>query len=445
MRAACLRGRRPARRALLAAEWREKEGRSAVLTPGALSAKVGLHATKFPSHALLFIVARETRTLALTQVEHTPGRDRPFWIATVKIVIVINVLSRGGAERVVCRLTKEWAKRHDVRIAVFSNAHPAFEFGGRIEDLRVPASTLVGKVFRLVVGSIRLAKLFREVDPDRIISFMEGANFPAIFGAVMSGDLKRLWVSVRNNPIRINLPYLVFMPLLYRLASRIVAPSEGVRDGLARLGLPRAKLFAIRNPVVVQRSGTVPSRSPLPYPFILGAGKLHRQKGFDRLLRSFRAVNSQDLRLVLLGDGAERGRLTSMANRLGIGSRVHFPGASTEVERWFHHALCFVLSSRYEGSPNILIEAMAHGCPVVSFDCRYGPSEIFEDGISGLLVAQNDVTGLSGAITRILTDADLRRRLAYAGSARGRAFSIDRIAPLWLADERAPSSYSATP
>ena len=352
----------------------------------------------------------------------------------MKIVIVINVLSRGGAERVVCRLTEAWARDHDVRIAVFDNTVPAFDYGGTIVDLGAAASTLIGKASRLFVGSRRLARLFRDYQPDRVISFMESANFPAILGAAMSGYLSRLWVSVRLNPARIPLPYLVFIPLLYRLARRIIAPSQGVRHSLIRLGLPRARVSVIRNPVVVHRSHTA-LQPPFPFPFVLGAGRLHRQKGFDQLLKSFHRVDSA-VHLVILGDGPERDRLTGIAGRLGIASRVHFPGASSDVERWFHHALCFVLSSRYEGWPNVLMEAMAYGCPVVSFDCRYGPSEILEDGVSGLLVTQGHIDGLRSAITRVLTDGDFRDRLARAGKVRGRLFSIDRIAPLWLTDDR---------
>ena len=351
----------------------------------------------------------------------------------MKIVIVINVLSRGGAERVVCRLTKAWAKHHDVRIAVFDNTKPAFDYGGRIVDLGVPAPTLPSKAYRLVVGAFRLASLFRTHQPDRIISFMESSNFPSIIGAAMCGYLRRLWVSVRLNPARIPLPYLICIPLLYRLANRVVAPSEGIRNRLIRIGLPAAKVSVIRNPIVVHRSHRTLQR-PVPFPFVLGAGRLHRQKGFDRLLRSFQRIDAA-VHLVILGDGPERERLIGIARSLGIVSRVHFPGASSDVERWFHHALCFVLSSRYEGWPNVLMEAMAYGCPVVSFDCRYGPSEILEDGVSGLLVAANDIEGLQSAIARVLTDVDFRYRIAHGGSTRGKLFSTDRIAPLWLTDE----------
>ena len=352
----------------------------------------------------------------------------------MKIIVVINVLSRGGAERVVCRLTKEWAKRHDVHIAVFDATQPVYEFGGRITDLGVPAPTLLRKISRLFHGSFRLASIFRQYRPDRIVSFMESASIPAIFGAAMSGFLNVLWVSVRLNPACIPIPYLVLIPVLYRLADRVVAPSEGVRDSLAKMGLPRAKLSVIRNPVVFPSLRTR-SPSPFPFPYILGAGRLHRQKGFDRLLKSFRSIGSPDVHLVILGDGPERDRLIGMTNRLGIGSRVHFPGASSDIERWFDHARCFVLSSRYEGWPNVLMEAMAYGCPVVSFDCRYGPSEIVENGISGILIAQRDVAGLRDAISRILNDVEHRHRLTEAGRARGKLYSIDRIAPLWLTDD----------
>lgn len=352
----------------------------------------------------------------------------------MKVIIVINVLSRGGAERVVCRLTEEWEKRHDVRIAVFDSTKPVFNYGGHLVDLRVPARTLLGKVYRLVVGAFRLAAVFRTHRPDRIISFMEGANFPSILGAVMSGYLNRLWVSVRINPARITIPYLVLMPLLYRLAQRIVAPSEGVRDSLVRIGLPSSKVLVIRNPVVV-REAYRESQPPVPFPFILGAGRLYRQKGFDQLLKAFHRIDTA-IHLVILGEGPERDRLIGVARDLGIVTRVHFPGASSDIERWFHYALCFVLSSRYEGWPNVLMEAMAHGCPVVSFDCRYGPSEIIEDGVSGLLVAQNDVDGLRSAIMRVLTDVELRHQLGRDGRTRGKLFSIDGIASLWLTEER---------
>ena len=99
-----------------------------------------------------------------------------------------------------------------------------------------------------------------------------------------------------------------------------------------------------------------------------------------------------------MGEGPERARLIGMALELGIEEYVHLPGFVTDVDTWYRHAECFVLSSRHEGWPMVLMEAMANGCPVVSFDCDYGPSEILEDGANGLLVPEGDVEGLAAAM-----------------------------------------------
>ena len=353
----------------------------------------------------------------------------------MKILMVINVLRRGGAERVVCHLSNEWTKQHDVKIALFDASPPAYEFGGRLIDLKLPAPTLLHKAYRLVVGSLRLACLFRRERPDRIVTFMESANFPATIGAAIAGLLNKLTVSVHTNPSIIPGPYRILLPFLYPLAHRVVVPSEGVRQGLQNLGLPTSKLLVINNPVS-PRPFDANSERPFPSPFVLGAGRLTKNKGFDRLLIAFSTVNLPDPHLVILGEGPEHRRLVAIANSLGIGRRVHFLGSVSDIETWYHHAECFVLSSHNEGWANVVMEAMANGCPVVSFDCQYGPSEIVENGVSGLLVPQDDIDGLRAAILRLVSDAELRKRIARAGKSRGRVFAVERIARLWLADAK---------
>ena len=355
-------------------------------------------------------------------------------VKPLKVAVVINVLRRAGAERVVCRLTQEWAKHHDVRIALFNVSTPAYAYGGQLVDLGVRPISILPKAHRLVVGASRLARFFRDYRPDRIISFMESANFPSIIAATLTGSLSRLSVSVRVDPSAIPHAYRLFARAAYPYANKIIAPSQGVLDGLINLGLPRSKLSVIRNPVVPVRRdrSSVP---PIRMPYIMGAGRLHPQKGFDRLVRAFHLAHLPDHHLVVLGDGPERERLVAMAERLEITSRVHFPGTSLKIERWYHHAACFVLSSRYEGSPNVLKEAMVNGCPVVSFDCPSGPSEIVEHGVSGMLVPHDDIEALAAAISCVVNDNRLRYQLASGGQARGRMFQVDRVAPLWLTEQ----------
>lgn len=355
----------------------------------------------------------------------------------MKIIVVISALSHGGAERVVSTLTREWSRRHHVIIALFDARRAAYDWGGRVIDLRLPGQrSPLKKVHRVVDRSIRLALLFRREQPDRIVSFMESANFPALAAAAMTGFLGRLRVSVHTNPSMISTPWRILIPLFYRVPERVIAPSEGVKQGLEEMGLPSAQVLVITNPL---SPGTVVlPGSPRPFPerYILGVGRLHRHKGFDRLLKAFSEIDRADLQLVVLGEGNERKALMSLADNLGIKSRVHFPGAVAEIGTWYQHALCFVLTSHHEGWGNVLMEAMANTCPAVSFDCRYGPAEIFEHGKSGLLVRQGDIEALTEAISRVISDASLRSRLSAEGRKRVNAFTVEKIAPRWLADAR---------
>jgi glycosyltransferase involved in cell wall biosynthesis len=247
----------------------------------------------------------------------------------------------------------------------------------------------------------------------------------------------RVVVSVRNNPTRFPIFYQWLIPWLYQLPRRVVAVSSGVAKALISMGVPRAKVRVIHNPISldeVREKLTVCDASlpNIPGRFILGVGRLHPQKGFDLLLQSFAQIRDLDLHLVILGEGPERAKLQAQAEKLLIASRVHFLGTVDNPFPWYRQAACFVLSSRYEGFPNALLEAMACGCPVVSFDCQYGPSEIIQDGVSGLLIREGDVDGLTQAIHRVLHDAQLRIDLQHGAKERVRDFDVKKIAKLWL-------------
>ena len=354
----------------------------------------------------------------------------------MKIVVVIGALPRGGAERVVSTLTREWSRHHHVVIAIFDGRIISYKCGGKIVDLGLPAiGRSVKRIHRVTwERSMHLARLLRRERPDRIVSFMESANLPAIVAAAMTGRLGQLRVSVRTNPSAIPTPWRWLIPSLYRIPERVIAPSSGVKKRLEGMGVPNSKVLVIRNPVSPDAVATAAACPPFLHSYVLGVGRLHPAKGFDRLVAAFANVQCAALHLLILGDGDERTKLVSLASKLGIESRVHLPGVVSKVGPWYRYAQCFVLSSRHEGSPNALMEAMANGCPAVSFDCRYGPAEIVEDGQSGVLVTQDDIEGLAAAITRVVSDSALRTRLRAEGRRRAARFMVEEIAPRWYAD-----------
>jgi glycosyltransferase involved in cell wall biosynthesis len=224
---------------------------------------------------------------------------------------------------------------------------------------------------------------------------------------------------------------------VYDRADSIVAVSDGVADDLAVVaGLSRERIATIPNPVVTPDL-LASARAPLEHPWfapgeppvLLGVGRLVPAKDFATLLKAFAQVRAaRGARLLILGEGAERAALEALADELGIGTDVAFPGYVANPYAYMSRAAAFVLSSRWEGLVSVLIEAMACGCPVVSTDCPSGPFEILNGGALGPLVPVGDHAALGVAICATLDGPSDPSRLR----ARARAFSLETSAVRYL-------------
>ena len=217
-----------------------------------------------------------------------------------------------------------------------------------------------------------------------------------------------------------------YLPMrwLYPSVDSIVAVSAGVAEDIRAItGLPEDKVTVIRNPVITPRLATLAEKSvdhpwlqPGQPPVILGAGRLTRQKDFPSLLRAFAEVRRQrDCRLIILGDGRGRDALLALAEELGVADDLDLPGFQPNPYAYMRRAALFVLSSAWEGSPNVLTEALALGVPSVSTDCPSGPREILEGGRYGPLVPVGDVAALARGMETALREplpADTLREAA---------------------------------
>lgn len=267
----------------------------------------------------------------------------------------------------------------------------------------------------------KLVRYLRRVEPAALLAVKDRAIKAAIIARWISGKNVRLVGRIGTtvsaalegkSPIR-KWFWRTGMRLFYRYIDQIVAVSYGVAEDIRTITeLPEPMIRTVPNPVITHRILTL-AKEPLDNEWledrdtkvILGIGRLTHQKDFPTLLKAFALVRKQlNCRLIILGEGGQRSVIESLILDLGLTGEVQLPGFVTNPYKWIAKSSLFVLSSRWEGSPNALTEALALGIPAVSTDCRSGPREILQDGRYGPLVPVGEVGQLADAIVRTVED-----------------------------------------
>jgi glycosyltransferase involved in cell wall biosynthesis len=353
----------------------------------------------------------------------------------VKVLIVRPSLAGGGADRITTTLLQSLSReRFELALALNRLEGPF------LED--VPSDVPIHELgaSSLWTAWLPLRRLLRTTRPDVLFSTCGGMNLPASLASLTSPGKRRLVLSERNVLVRDH-PWpkkwslLLAKGLLYPTADRITAVSQGVKDDLAgRLRLAPGRIRVVYNPVTTPELETLAREQPRhPWlqdgaPVVLAAGRLVPAKGFDLLIRAAAVVRRRHpLRLVILGEGPERPRLLALARELQIADCVDLPGFDKNPFSYMRSCTLFVLSSRYEGLPGVLIQAMACGAPVVATDCPAGPAEIISPGQDGILVPVEDVDALAAEIERLLGDPETRHRLGDSARRSAQRFGRDRV------------------
>lgn len=360
------------------------------------------------------------------------------------ILFLIPTLGGGGAEKVILWLADCYAKSGaDSHIVTMSDSSSdVYQLPKDVTrhslDLHSGSKTKFQALTKNIMRLNKLRAIVKVTGANVVISFTTSISVLAIL-ACKGNDVISI-VAERSNPVqmKINFFWRILRKITFRFADTAVAQTQSVASWL-KSTTKAQNVTVINNPVIypipmLSNQKLIPKDYvPLESRVILSVGRLTELKGFLGLIEAFglSCGGDESWHLVIIGEGPERNNLQSKVNSLHLNGRVHLPGRCDNIGDWYERAEIFILSSFYEGFPNVLIEAMSYGVAVISTDCDYGPSEIIENEVSGLLVPVRDATAMTEAISRLTDDQGLASRLGKAAISVRDLYSSESTFKKW--------------
>ena len=369
---------------------------------------------------------------------------------TPKVIFLTTDISvKGGTPRVMADLATGLSRDFDLSIIVTEGQQTAYPYPESVELFFLGAHSGVKKSkASRTINSLRLipaiAKQIEARKAEIVVSFLTRANIANVCARGLSRSRYRGVLCEQNfNSIQYAGSFLGrslqrLMRLTYPQADVVVPNAADLAADLHRsFGVPWSKLRVIHNPMPLARIAEM-SREELDHaelawfadsgPVVVNVGRLIEQKNQKLLLEAFSDVRRQiPCRLVILGDGPLAASLLEYARSLGVDRDIALWGWRDNPFKYMAHAAAFALTSSFEGSPNVLMEAMACGCPIISTDCPSGPGEILNHGELGLLVPMGDRAALARQLLALLKDVGRRQQLSSAAHQHIQAFDTPLI------------------
>ncbi|MEN2996829.1 MAG: glycosyltransferase [Acetomicrobium sp.] len=353
-----------------------------------------------------------------------------------KIAFFIPTCRGGGAERVMVTFANAFAKKGiQTDLVVCSLTGPY------VDEIDKRVNVFDLKKDHVSRSLPALLRYIRKNKPTAMVSSLVHANIIAVIAKLLSREKFRLAIreastpsmesKAGNSPFPVKTRLVSFLQRrLYKYADFVIAPSKGVALDLVENKIaPESKVHVIYNPVDIEMIQKR-MKEPVSHPWfqgndqvILAVGRLTKQKDYPTLLRAFSIVSRKvSCKLVILGEGEKRKELEELVKELGLEGKVDMPGFVENPFAYMARASVFVLSSLWEGLPNVIIQAMVCGTPVVATDCPSGPREILEDGRYGRLAPPGDWGKIADEIFLSLSKVHKQQE----NKERANFFSVDR-------------------
>lgn len=336
------------------------------------------------------------------------------------LFIISSIEKLGGSERVATSIANELCNEFNVSFISRGNINKKipYEIDASINDIRFQGNQLLFLKF--------IKKYVKKSDPDIVVIHTMSKLTPLL---LLSGIKARSLWSLEHTSYEFHpLSFKLLRSLFYNRLDKVLVLTQSQKDIYDKLNknlnttvIPNPSPFPIANSKYNVSSKT-----------IVSIGSLEHHKGFDLLISSWAKIhkNHPDWTLHIYGEGTEKQKLMLQVEGLGI-DNIEFKGITTDVCQVYDNSSFYVLSSRYEGLPMVLIEAQARGLPLISFECQSGPAEIIENGTNGILIPSEDTNELAKAIELFINNPDTRSRMSENSKLLSEKFLISSIIKIW--------------
>ncbi|MDT7830202.1 glycosyltransferase family 4 protein [Pricia sp. S334] len=351
-----------------------------------------------------------------------------------KIAFITHGMQSGGSERVISILSNSLSKYFEVFIIIMIDSPSFYELRPEVTLLHCKEGPKPSKgIFEALKSNFNtykaILKYLRDEKIDLAIGFLTTNNILTTLAAKRLE--KPVIISERNNPLAqtatIGFFWKTLRRLLYPRADVLTVQTSRVKAFYTSF-VKEQKLVTIPNPINPEFDRTISVKKKN---VILNVGSLENQKGQDILIRAFYEAQLQNWQLHIVGEGSQRDKLTELIKKLNLQESVFLLGKKSNIAEYYSSSKIFAFSSRYEGFPNALLEAMYFGLGCVSTNCPTGPAEMIENNVNGYLVDVDDIPALAIQLQNLAKNDDLRRNLGLVARKSVEKYETEEIVAKW--------------
>ena len=349
------------------------------------------------------------------------------------IAFVLPSLNAGGAQRVVCSLANLLVYEYQVYIIALYPCEPFYKLNRNIkiatcQETYLLEPTLLQSVRNNYMLVKNLAKNLKKLQIDIAIGFLPATNIYTILACKIA-KIPSI-VSERANPEfnRINNVWHTIRKLVYPYTHCLVVQTEGTKNYFKNY--VNSEIQVIKNPnnteLLERRDDNIPKEN-----IILNVGRLIDLKSQDLLIRAFSNIKNTGWKVILIGDGDNFENYKQLISSLGMQDQILLAGNIKNISEYYNKAKIFAFTSKHEGFPNVIIEAMSYGLACISTDCPYGPSEIIQHNVNGILLPVGDQQALEDNLSKLMNDTKLQTKFSENAKESVEAYSPTEIASQW--------------